>query len=181
MVMTVMTVLRVCISMVLAALLAAPVRAHKAHEHGVARLDVAVAGNSITVTLDTPLDSIVGFERAPRNDAERARVAKAEASLREAAQLFVFDAAAGCTAGKVELKAPVLGWGGAPPAKETGHADLEASWEFSCRDAGKARAMEHGLFAAFVPLKRVNVQVAGPRGQVQAVLRQGATRVNLAR
>jgi hypothetical protein len=155
--------------------------AHKAHEHGAAKLDVAVAGTAVTVTLDTPLDSIVGFERAPRNDAERARVAKAEAALRDAAKLFAFDAAAGCTAGKVELKAPVLGWGGAPPAKDTGHADLEASFEFACQDATKLRALEHRLFAAFASLKRIDVQVAGPRGQVQAVLRPGATRVNLVR
>lgn len=167
-----------------AALLAAatlPAQAHKAHEHGAAKLDVAVSGNTIVLMLDTPLDSIVGFERAPRNDAERARVAKAEAMLREPAKLFAFDAAAGCTAGKVELKAPVLGWGGAPPAKETGHADLEASFEFSCQDAAKARALEHQLFASFSALKRIDVQVAGARGQVRATLRAGTTRLNLVR
>jgi hypothetical protein len=174
-----------CCWMVLAGLLASPAvlaqKAHKAHEHGVAKLEVAMAGSGITVTLDTPLDSIVGFERAPRTDAERARAAKAEATLRAAGELFAFDAAAGCTLAKVDLKAPVLGWGGPPPAKDTGHAELEASFEFGCRDATKVRALEHQLFAAFASLKRLNVQVAGPRGQVQAVLRPGATRVNLAR
>lgn len=169
--------------LVAAALLAfaATAPAHKAHEHGAAKLDVAVSGNAIVLTLDTPLDSVVGYERAPRNEAERNRATQAEATLRDAGKLFAFDTAAGCSAGKVELKAPVLGWGGAPPAKETGHADLEATFEFSCQDATKARALEHQLFTAFKSLKRIDVQVAGPRGQVKATLRPGTTRVALVR
>ena len=156
--------------------------AGKAHEHGVAKLDIALAGSGIVVLLDTPLDSIVGFERAPRSDAEKTRVVAAEARLRDATQLFQLDTSAGCTLAKVVLKAPVLGWGGAAvPEKDTGHADLDASFEFQCRDASRAGAMQLGLFDAFPALSRINVQVAGPKGQVQAVLRKPASRVKLTR
>ncbi|MDP3083588.1 MAG: DUF2796 domain-containing protein, partial [Rubrivivax sp.] len=51
---------------VLAALSAAPALAGKAHEHGIARLDVAVEADRITLLLDTPLDNRGGVERAPR-------------------------------------------------------------------------------------------------------------------
>jgi len=45
--------------------------APQAHEHGVARLSVAVDGKRRTIELDAPLDGWLGFERAPRTDAER--------------------------------------------------------------------------------------------------------------
>jgi hypothetical protein len=41
--------------------------------------------------------------------------------------------------------------------------------------------MQLGLFDAFPALSRINVQVAGPKGQVQAVLRKPASRVKLTR
>ena len=50
---------------------ALPAWAAKAHQHGVARLDVAVEATRVTLYLDTPLDNLLGFERAPRTDAER--------------------------------------------------------------------------------------------------------------
>jgi Protein of unknown function (DUF2796) len=174
-----------CCRLVLAlgtAFVLTPADAGKAHEHGVARLDIALAGNSIVVLLDTPLDSIVGFERAPRGDAELAKVAAAEKTLRNAARLFQLDTSAGCTASKVGLKAAVLGWGAAVVSeKDSGHAELAASFEFQCRDASRAGAMQIGLFDEFPALARLNVQVAGPKGQVQAVLRKPANRVKLTR
>src|SRR3954469_21515167 len=53
-----------------------------AHEHGVARLDVAVEGTKIMVMLDTPLDNLVGFEHEPRNDAEHQKADAAVSRLK---------------------------------------------------------------------------------------------------
>lgn len=43
---------------------------HHAHTHGVVTLGVAVDQSTITLELSAPLESLVGFERAPRTDAE---------------------------------------------------------------------------------------------------------------
>jgi hypothetical protein len=92
-------------------------QAGKAHEHGVARLDIGVEAGRVTVDLELPLEDLVGFARAPRTDAERAAVTKALGRLQEAAGLVRIDAAAGCGLGKVELTAPLWGVGGeAAPA-----------------------------------------------------------------
>ena len=45
--------------------------AGKAHQHGVARLDLAVDGGTVTIAVEMPLDALVGFERSPRTGAER--------------------------------------------------------------------------------------------------------------
>jgi Protein of unknown function (DUF2796) len=168
----------------LPAVLADPALAGKAHEHGVARADLAVEPTRITVLLEMPMDGLVGFERAPRDDAERKAVDAGLARLRNAAALFAIDPAAQCTPGPVELTAPVLGLGKAAApaaAKNDGHADIDASYEFSCADGFRAGFVEVGLFEAFARLKRVEVQAVTRKGQIKATLRRPATRLTLAR
>jgi hypothetical protein len=182
-----------------AALAAAPALAGKAHEHGVARAEVGVEVGRITVSLELPLHDLVGFERAPRTDAERAAVAAALGKLQEATRIVRADAAAGCGAGRVDLQAPVWGVGGAAatpaaaapsasavkpgaPAKAGNeHADLLASYEFRCSNTNRAAMLELGLFDAFARFNRIEVQAVTPKGQMKLVLRRPNARVALAR
>ena len=173
----------------LAALLAAaPTQAAQPHEHGVARLDVAVDAGRVSIQLDTPLDNLLGFERAPRTDAEREKVAAVLTRLRAGESLFRVDAAAGCTLAKVELVSALLelelGKAGAVsqasiPASD--HADLSGVFEFHCKNGARAGFVEVGLFEAFPALKRIELQVVTPKGQLKAVLRKPASRVALMR
>jgi hypothetical protein len=163
----------------LAAASAAP--AAPPHEHGVARLGVAVAANAVQIDLDTPLENLLGFERAPRTDAERDKVAALVARLRAGEDLFRIDAQAGCTLSRVTLIAPVLELGGPLPATAGAHADLEGSYEFSCKNGAAAGFLEVGLFDGFAGLRRIDMQVATPRGQLKATLRRPSQRVRLAR
>lgn len=173
--------------LVMAALFAAAAaQAAQPHEHGVARLDVAVDAGRVSIELDTPLDNLLGFERAPRTDAERGKVAAMLARLRAGDVLFRIDAAAGCTLAKVELVSALLDLGKAgavshntTPASD--HADLNGSFEFRCKNGARAGFVEVGLFEAFPALKRIDLQVATPKGQLKAVLRKPASRVALAR
>lgn len=166
---------------VLATLAATSAHAGKAHEHGVARLDVGVEAGRIVIVLDTPLDNLVGFERAPRTDAERKAVDDAVARLKDSARLFSIDGAAGCKPGAVKLVSAALGLGTPQAEGKGGHADMEAQFEFACVDAARARSVEQGLFEAFPRLKRIDLQVAAPRGQMKLTLRRPAARVTLVR
>jgi hypothetical protein len=164
-------------ALLLAAPLAALAQGH-AHVHGVAKMDIAVEAKKITVALASPLDNLVGFERAPRTDSERKRVDEAVARLRAGDQLFKFDPAAGCRMARVELSSAVLGLGPAAAAPKDGHAELEAVWEFDCGDATLARHVDVGLFA-FNPLKRVQLQLALPKAQLKRELKRPNTRIVL--
>lgn len=152
--------------------------AGRAHDHGVARLDVAVEPSRVVLDLDTPLDNIVGFERAPRTDAERDRAKAAMARLRDAAALFRIDPAAGCTVHKVELSAPALD---AAADGKDGHAELQGHYEFNCKAGARAGFVELGLFDSFAALRRIELQVVTPRGQLKASLSKPASRVALVR
>ena len=169
-------------------------QAAQPHEHGVARLDVAVDAGRVSIELDTPLDNLLGFERAPRTDAERDKATALVARLRAADALFRIDAAAGCTLLKVDLRSAALQLSiaaasaaaspaaspvASPAASE--HSDLNAVFEFRCKNGTRAGFVEVGLFDAFTALKRIELQVVTPRGQLKATLRKPASRVMLVR
>ena len=157
--------------------------AGKAHEHGAVRLDVAIEGSKLTITMEAPLDNLLGFERAPRTDAERKAGADVLARLRSPATgtpLFAADAAAQCGLSRAEVQAPVLEPGSKSAAKDE-HADLDASFEFNCAHPAELRALDVGLFDAFKRIQRIDVQVAGPKGQSKATLKRPSRSVKLAR
>lgn len=157
-----------------------PALAAPAHEHGVARLDVAAEPGRVTLELDTPLDNLLGFEHAPRTDAERDRAAAVVARLRAGDALFRIDPAAGCTLAAVELVSAPLQLGPASTAAGS-HGDLAGRFEFRCKDGARAGFVEVGLFDAFPALRRIELQVATPKGQLKATLRRPASRVALVR
>ncbi len=170
-------------------------RAQHAHVHGKLELDIAIEGTAVTIEMEAPLDSLLGFERAPRTDAERAAVANMAQRLRAADQLFVIDPAAGCKLGPVQLDSPVLSGdkpadarpaagakasdakAAAKPAQDGDHADLDASFAFNCVDASRARYIEVQLFDAFRNLRQIESEIVAPQGQFKRVLRRPATRL----
>jgi hypothetical protein len=170
----------------------------KPHEHGVVRLDVSIEGPALTVAMTAALDNWLGFERAPRTDAERKAAAEVLARLRNPQQgtpLFVPDAAAQCQLVKAEVSAPVLEPGAKPAAKSATapasppaahksggeHADLEASYTFQCAQPTQLRTLELGLFDAYKRIQRIHVQVAGPKGQSKVTLKRPARSITLVR
>ena len=187
------------------ALAASAAHAGKAHEHGVVRLDVSVEGSTLNIDMLAPLDNWLGFERAPRTDAERKAAAEVLARLRnpqQGAPLFSTDAGAQCQLTLAEVSAPVLE-PGAKPAAKTGaapvtpaaapkpaptpspkgdeHADLEARYTFQCAQPGQLRTLDLGLFDAYKRIQRIHVQVVGPKGQSKVTLRRPARSVALTR
>lgn len=153
--------------------------AGQAHEHGTVKLDVAVEAAEVTIDVEMPLDSLVGFERAPRTDAERKTAAAALAKMRDGAALFRLDAAAQCTLAGARLDAPVLEQ--APPPRGEEHADLDASYTFKCAKPARLGALEVLLFDAFRRIQRIEVQAVLPHGQAKAVLQRSARTVRLTR
>jgi hypothetical protein len=169
----------------LAATLCVGAAAHAAghaHEHGVVKLDIAIEAGKLTVQMESPLDNLVGFERAPRTDAERQRVDAAVARLKAAASLFRIDPAAGCTLASVDLISAPLQLGRAESiAVDDGHAELAGDFEFICKDSTRASFIEIGLFSAFSGMQRIDVQIAAPRGQFKRTLQRPASRITLSR
>ena len=166
--------------------------ASKPHEHGTVRLDVSIEGPQLTIAMTAALDNWLGFERAPRTDAERKVAADVLARLRnptQGAPLFALNAQAQCQLAQAEVSAPVLeprvrpaAAPPAPPPKAgADHADLEASYSFQCAQPAQLRTLDLGLFYAYKRIQRIHVQVAGPKGQSKVTLKRPARSITLVR
>lgn len=170
------------LALALSTLLAGAAQAAGAHQHGVAALEVVVDGNSLTVTLDSPLDNLLGFERGPRTDAERKAVQAMAQRLRNAGTLLVPAAAAQCQLQGVDLASDVIApallaatpaaAAAAPAAAGSGHADLDASFRFQCAQPQALKSLDvAGLFQAFPRFKQLDAALAAPGAQRGAKLR----------
>jgi hypothetical protein len=152
--------------------LAAQAQQQHAHVHGQLKLDVAIDGPTVVIDMESPLDNIVGFERAPKTDAEKKTVEAAIAQLRAADKLFAIDPAANCKLGPVDLRSGALGLGNPDPNEPVGHADLDATFSFNCTNAAAARFIDLNLFSVFKGLRQVDSQIASAQGQFKRQLKR---------
>ena len=156
------TPLRQLARLVLAVTLAVPAAVAHAHVHGVASLAVAVDGPTLTLMLDAPAESLLGFEHPPRNARERDAVAHTRRTLATDAALFLPAAAAGCTPVGTRIESPLF----ATDSKtHNEHADIEAEYVFRCTTPARLNTLRVELFAAFPRLKRLQVEIAAPGRQ----------------
>ncbi len=136
-----------------------------AHVHGIATVDVAIDKASVTLSMSSPLDNLIGFEHAPHSDAERAAAAEAVATLKQGSLVFSIDPAAGCKLKNVDLSSAALGLGQPDPSEaQSGHADIDGTYEFACTQPQRAQYIDVGLFR-FPHMQKVTAQVAAPQGQ----------------
>ncbi|MFJ4111234.1 DUF2796 domain-containing protein [Pseudomonas sp. NPDC089758] len=146
-----------------------------AHEHGVAKLNVVLDGNTLELELDSPAMNLVGFEHSASSDADKAKVAAVRQQLEQPLKLFGLPAAAGCTEEAQELESPLFG----DAAKDDDgddhehehehghqHSDIEAHYQLKCSAPEKIAELDLApLFKAFPATQKINVQLIGPNGQ----------------
>lgn len=159
-----------------------PAHAHGslgAHEHGTARLDVALDGKTLALDLDSPGMNLVGFEHAPGSDADRAAIARAREQLAAPLQLFSLPAAAHCSVTHQELISPLFGNAAAEPAEPAGHdehddgdephhehSDVDGHFQFTCENPGALDGLDLStFFATFPATHKLMVQAITPNGQ----------------
>lgn len=148
-----------------------------AHQHGLARLTVAIDGERVEVEFASPLDGLTGFEHAPRNAGQRAALAAAAARLGDFGSLFVLPPAAQCRLVGHELDLPWHGGsavpGGDPHGShaDDGHADATVVYRLHCAQPAALDRLQLKLAAAFPRLHRIDAERASPRGQVALRLR----------
>ena len=132
------------------------------HQHGSAQLNLVVEGRLVHIELISPAVNLFGFEHAPVSEAEHAASRDAFSTLEDADRLFRFDKAASCRAEQAEV---VSGSEFASQASgqeahhhhaagddnhgATQHADIAATYRFSCDAPEGPLILRVGLFEAF--------------------------------
>lgn len=143
-----------------------------AHEHGVAKLNVVLDGNTLELELDSPAMNLVGFEHAASSDADKAKVAAVRQQLEQPLKLFGLASAAGCKEDQQALESPLFG--DAAKADDDGdehekghmHSDINAHCQLTCAIPEKLTQLDLApLYKAFPATQKINVQLIGPNGQ----------------
>lgn len=150
------------------------------HVHGVATLEIAAEADKLEMHLTSPLESLLGFEHAPRTEAQRTAMRNMEKELSRPDAFLVPTPAARCALASASLDSamskegesqqgqattgkPVAG--SKPPTPAEPHGELEARYVFRCQRPEALKDIEVRMFERFPRLQRVDVRVVGPRGQ----------------
>lgn len=152
------------------------------HEHGVVHLDVAVEGATLVLQLESPLDSVLGFEHQPRTPEQRQAVEQMLKRLRDGAALFSPNAQGGCRFEGAEIESALIAAPGTPASDKSDkaeHLDVDATYRFRCTATPALSQLTHQLFATFPRIQRIEAQVATPKGQHRQVLKRPTATLSL--
>jgi hypothetical protein len=124
---------------------------HAAHEHGVARLGIAVGTEGLEISLDSPAANLAGFEHVPTADADKQKVKDMVEKLEAGDELFTLNAEAGCELKDTEVLSALHGDEMQTPATaELGeHSDMNVTWSYACAKPAELKEVAVRLFSAF--------------------------------
>ena len=147
---------------------------HGAHAHGKGELELLVDGQTIQGVFRTPMDSLLGFEHAPKTDAQRNAVDSLRKRLANPTAVLSPNLEAQCTAKHQEAISTLF-----TSAVKGGHSDLEYRFTFVCAEPSKLSALELVALKEFKRLSEVRVQLVTGSAQKALVLRKRDPRVIL--
>lgn len=131
---------------------------HDAHVHGVAQLDVLGQGNRVSVSLESPLFNLLGFERTPKTQAEKLLAKRAVSNLRSDNNVQ-FNPQAGCKMVDAVLNSAELNPSQGDEPSDDGHAEFWMRWEFECDNPKALEALEVKLFKQFPRFTELRAQL----------------------
>jgi hypothetical protein len=147
-----------------------------AHVHGLGEMEIVQDGNGLFISLYSPLENVLGFERAPKTDAEKVK-ARRVVSLLKANGLFAFSPEAQCKRTGYKLYSEILNPHSHGPGDDhqhdddaNGHSDFRASYEFECEQPAKLKVIDVRVFRQFSGFEKIEVQALFPKGQIGASL-----------
>ncbi len=165
-----------------------------AHVHGVAKLNVAIEGETVEMELIAPGADIVGFEHEPESPRDKAAVTAAARSLEDGAGLFVFPREAGCRLVEAKIESGLLeddhaeeeAHGNGPEhgeehggEEDEAHAEFHAQYRFSCAHPDRLSHVDVRFFEQFPSGRELEAQTNSPRGQSAQELTASSTRLKL--
>ncbi|NMT62343.1 ZrgA family zinc uptake protein [Marinobacter orientalis] len=146
-----------------------------AHEHGHARLQIAVENNSIDLIFTSPAYNLAGFEHEARSDEEKNRLAEISQWLDTTPLVNTEAADCRITGATVELG----GQSGKEDHdhhdhggdhEESTHREYDVSQQLECDDTGARMTLTSALMEKFGNLEELAVEWVSPSGQGSARL-----------
>ena len=162
------------------------------HEHGMAKVDIAIEGNVVSLDLRAPGADVTGFGHRAESDEDREAVRQAFAKLGSPLDLVVPPAAAGCVVDSADIEierhtaaahdhdehdadedhheeaheehAEEEHAEEEHANDETGHSDFHGAYTFVCSDPQALDSFELAWFDSFPKTQRIAVQIIAETG-----------------
>lgn len=173
---------------------------HDAHEHGTARLTLALSEKGVEIALESPAANLFGFEHNASDGADEATIYEAAELLEDSDTLFRMPEDAGCVLHDFEIESALIEMhddeqsdddsdkhsddntdkhsneGSDQHDKdqhqlEAAHNDVDVLWNFNCKNMAELKRVEIKLFSAFPEgFEKINVEWISPTQASQIVL-----------
>jgi len=168
------------LSLIIPLFLALPAGATEpAHEHGVARISIAVEGHEIEIEMIVAGADAVGFEHTASSDREKQAVVKAAKVLRDVNRIVTLSPEADCRVEDVEVISGLMEDRNESSNQNhdhqnkgknnNGHAEVHsefiANYHFHCEFPSKLTQANVGFFKMFPSAHELEARWITPRGQ----------------
>tara|TARA_A100001015_G_scaffold313949_1_gene422339 strand:+ start:1797 stop:2408 length:612 start_codon:yes stop_codon:yes gene_type:complete len=136
-------------------------RQHKAHEHGIANLDMTFDQNRsiIDLILTVPMDDLVGFEHSARTPEERKQIDLKKEDLSRSS-IATFSAKAKCQQKSLEVSFPES-LHKKHEHKKHEHSDVRLISSFFCETPKAISSMSFDIFAKMPKTKKIKFRYTG--------------------
>jgi hypothetical protein len=131
------------------------------HTHGVGKLEIGQQGSIVKATFVLPMESLVGFEHAPKTAAQKAAVEQLQVNLSKENALIQFSPSAQCKQTALQYTA----------SSGQGHADVILEVQFQCQNTHSLGKIEFDIFKQYPKLKQLDVQWVNQKEQRKFVLK----------
>lgn len=163
-----------------------------AHLHGKVVVNLALEGGTLSAELDAPAINVVGFERAPRSDAERRGAAAVDRWLASGVGMLGVPATARCERARVDYTPPRPGSDASAQAHDHEHeheheheadddmhSDYLARFTYNCANPAALAWVDLWLLRRLKNVAEIEVNLVTPQLQTQRTLGADAARIEL--
>jgi hypothetical protein len=162
------------ITLVLSLLLSpyAIAKPHKAHVHGAVQVILAIESDKkLTIDIDAPGDSIVGYEHQAKTESDKKKIQEAiDFFNNKPSEILNLAEELGCTSKTVK----------AGLESENGqHSEMEAEIAVTCEKSFKGAQVTLGLMKQFKRIKKISVEIIGTEKPTKITLKKSDQTVGL--
>ena len=163
-------------------------KAHAAHEHGVAAVNVVAEGTSLIIQLEAPADGIYGFEHEAKSPADiKRRDAGVDKLKSNADKLFLPGADLNCKSTGADIKPFVVdateSGMASPSVKKKSqkgiHGEVHAVFKFECSKPVLGSKLKFAVGEYFKSIRTLKVQVLSGELQEGSTIKNDKGSVNL--
>ena len=149
--------------------------AHGPHAHGKGELEITIQGAAIRGAFRTPMESLLGFEHLPKNDAQRKALDDLRQQLKSPATIVLPNREAECSARMAEATSSLF-----TGMAKGEHSDLEFRFSFECGVPDRLNSLELVALNQFRRLSEVRTVLVTAKGQRSFAVKKKDPKISVA-